>query len=83
MAFYQPLNSYKNDQDYPNKQGWIAARLLTLRHDLYETIKKDRRAGRRAGNALDRTRTCNLRLRKPLLYPIELRVRLVLLSRTV
>ena len=43
MAFYHPINTYKNDPDYPDKQAWIAARLLTLRHDLYESIKKDRR----------------------------------------
>ena len=42
MAFYHLLKTYENDQDYPNKQAWIAARLLTLRHDLYETIKRDR-----------------------------------------
>ena len=32
-----------NDSDYPNKQAWIAARLLTLRHDLNETIKRGRK----------------------------------------
>ncbi len=42
MAFYHDLNTYKDDSYYPNKQAWIAARLLTLRHDLHETIKKDR-----------------------------------------
>lgn len=42
MAFYHNLNTYKNDPDYTNKQTWISSRLLTLRHDLYETIKKDR-----------------------------------------
>lgn len=42
MAFYHALKDYKDNPDYPNKQAWIAARLLTLRHDLYETIKKDR-----------------------------------------
>jgi len=42
MAFYHALKSYKNDKNYPNKQAWIASRLLTLRHDLNETIKKDR-----------------------------------------
>ncbi len=43
MTFYYPLKTYKDDPNYPGKQAWIAARLLTLRHDLYETIKKDRR----------------------------------------
>lgn len=43
MAFYHPLNDYMNDPDYPNKQSWIASRLLTLRHDLYREIKHGRR----------------------------------------
>ena len=44
MAFYQYLKGYKKDSEkYPNKQSWIASRLLTLRHDLNEAIKKDRR----------------------------------------
>lgn len=42
MAFYHQLKNYKDDQDYPNKQKWISSRLLTLRHDLYQTIQKDR-----------------------------------------
>ncbi len=42
MAFYSPLKAYKNDRDYPDKQAWVSARLLTLRHDLYEAIEKDR-----------------------------------------
>ncbi len=42
MAFYQHLKKYGSDPDYPDKQAWIAGRLLTLRHDLYNTIKKDR-----------------------------------------
>ncbi len=42
MAFYHQLKNYGNDADYPNKQTWISSRLLTLRHDLNETIKKDR-----------------------------------------
>jgi len=42
MAFYHDLKSYDGDDDYPNKQAWISKRLLTLRHDLNETIKKDR-----------------------------------------
>ena len=42
MAFYHSLKNYKGDPDYPNKQSWISSSLLTLRHDLYETIKKDR-----------------------------------------
>ncbi len=42
MAFYHDLYSYKNDSDYLNKQAWISSRLLTLRHDLNDTIKKDR-----------------------------------------
>ncbi|MEJ2499178.1 MAG: hypothetical protein P8Y49_07860 [Sulfurovaceae bacterium] len=43
MAFYHNLKDYKNDSDYPNKAAWISTRLLTLRHDLYHAIKKDRR----------------------------------------
>jgi len=43
MAFYQLLKYYNEDEDYPNKQAWISSRLLTLRHDLNETIKKDRK----------------------------------------
>lgn len=43
MAFYHDLKSYANDQNYPNKQDWISSRLLTLRHDLNETISKDRK----------------------------------------
>lgn len=43
MAFYQDLKKYKYDKHYANKQEWISSRLLTLRHDLYETIKKDRK----------------------------------------
>ena len=43
MAFYHHFSRYQNDPDYPDKQAWIAARLLTLRHDLYEAIEKDRR----------------------------------------
>lgn len=43
MAFYQHLKFYKNDKNYPNKQAWVSARLLTLRHDLNETISKDRK----------------------------------------
>lgn len=42
MAFYHDLKKYKYDREYPNKQGWISSRLLTLRHDLNEAIKKDR-----------------------------------------
>jgi len=42
MAFYHQLRNYKDDQDYPNKQKWISSRLLTLRHDLYQSIQKDR-----------------------------------------
>lgn len=44
MPFYHDLATYKNDPDYPDKQEWISSRLLTLRHDLYETIKKDAKA---------------------------------------
>ena len=43
MAFYHYLKDYADDENYPNKQDWIATRLLTLRHDLYTAIKKDRR----------------------------------------
>jgi endonuclease/exonuclease/phosphatase family metal-dependent hydrolase len=42
MAFYHDLKTYKNDPNYPNKQAWISSRLLTLRHDLHETITKER-----------------------------------------
>ena len=46
MAFYHGLHQYSNPRTdpnhYPGKQAWIAARLLTLRHDLNETIQKDR-----------------------------------------
>ncbi|MFT6180967.1 MAG: endonuclease/exonuclease/phosphatase family metal-dependent hydrolase [Akkermansiaceae bacterium] len=44
MAFYHPLKNYRDDPDYPNKQEWISARLLTLRHDLHLAIGKDRQA---------------------------------------
>lgn len=43
MAFYHSLKKYEEDTDYPGKQAWIASRLLTLRHDLYETIERDRK----------------------------------------
>ena len=43
MAFYHDLKRYRNDEDYPDKHNWIASRLLTLRHDLNEKIKKDRK----------------------------------------
>lgn len=43
MAFYQNLKYYENDKSYPNKLSWIASRLLTLRHDLYKSITKDRK----------------------------------------
>ena len=42
MAFYHTLKSYENDPDYPDKQTWISQRLLSLRHDLNEVIRKDR-----------------------------------------
>lgn len=42
MPFYHALKSYEHDSNYGNKQTWIAERLLTLRHDLYEAIEKDR-----------------------------------------
>ncbi|MCB1583787.1 MAG: hypothetical protein KDI92_12030 [Xanthomonadales bacterium] len=46
MAFYHTLKSYGNNKeqevDYPNKQSWLAQRLLTLRHDLYHQIEKGR-----------------------------------------
>lgn len=42
MPFYHHLKEYDNDPHYKNKQAWIASRLLTLRHDLYEAIEKDR-----------------------------------------
>ena len=32
MTFYHYLSRYKNVPDYINKQAWIAARLLSLRH---------------------------------------------------
>lgn len=42
MAYYHDLKSYVKTPGYPNKQQWIASRLLTLRHDLNETIRKER-----------------------------------------
>ena len=42
MAFYHALKRYGIDADYPQKDAWIASRLLTLRHDLFHAIKKDR-----------------------------------------
>ena len=42
MAFYKNLKNYHHDLSYPKKQSWISSRLLTLRHDLNEVIKKDR-----------------------------------------
>ncbi len=42
MAFYHRIKTYANDPNYPDKQAWTAARLLTLRHDLYESIRKKR-----------------------------------------
>ena len=42
MAFYHDLKKYQWDTEYANKQEWIASRLLTLRHDLDNEIKKDR-----------------------------------------
>ena len=44
MASYKNLNNYTENPDpnYPNKQKWISSRLLTLRHDLNETITKGR-----------------------------------------
>ena len=46
MAFYHALKYYKKNPDpnYPNKESWISSRLLTLRHDLYKGIKKNRQA---------------------------------------
>lgn len=45
MAFYHDLKYYEEQPSYPNKKAWISNRLLTLRHDLYEEIQKDRRSG--------------------------------------
>jgi len=44
MAFYHALKKYKKqpDPNYPKKASWIASRLLTLRHDLFHVIKKER-----------------------------------------
>ncbi|MDB4614078.1 endonuclease/exonuclease/phosphatase family protein [bacterium] len=42
MAFYHALKDYENTKGYPNKQSWIASRLLTLRHDLGREIKHGR-----------------------------------------
>lgn len=44
MAFYHDLKYYEKDPSYPDKQRWISSRLLTLRHDLHETIGKVRRS---------------------------------------
>lgn len=44
MAFYRDLSGYERDESYyPKKRSWIASRLLTLRHDLYHAIEKDRK----------------------------------------
>ena len=51
MAFYRHLIRYKNNSifpyvdssTYPDKQKWISSRLMTLRHDLAESIGKDRK----------------------------------------
>ncbi|MHA6264903.1 endonuclease/exonuclease/phosphatase family protein [Arenibacterium sp. CAU 1754] len=42
MAFYHGLKSYADDPDYPDKQKWIASRLLTLRRDLNTHIVSER-----------------------------------------
>lgn len=42
MPFYHGLKYYDGDPDYPNKQSWIAGRLLALRRDLYERIGRER-----------------------------------------
>lgn len=48
MPFYHGLKSYIHDPEqgdfpnYPDKQAWIAGRLLALRKDLHETIERDR-----------------------------------------
>ena len=43
MPFYHDLKNYNADDHYPDKQSWIASRLLALRHDLKETILDQRR----------------------------------------
>lgn len=43
MPFYHDLKKYKLDDSYPNKADWISRRLLALRYDLSQSIKKDRR----------------------------------------
>lgn len=48
MPFYHGIKRYRhtppaNWPHYPGKRQWIAARLLNLRKDLYETIVKDRK----------------------------------------
>ncbi len=44
MAFYKNIKYYGKNSIYPNEQSWIASRLITLRHDLYHAIEKDRKA---------------------------------------
>ncbi len=45
MPFYNDLHTYRDhpDASYPDKQSWIAERLLALRYDLDMKIVKDRR----------------------------------------
>ncbi|MBL3702576.1 hypothetical protein GI582_07695 [Sulfitobacter sp. BDSS02] len=43
MPFYHDLKTYDADDQYPDKQSWIASRLLALRHDLKEAILDRRR----------------------------------------
>lgn len=43
MPFYHGLKHYADDPDYPNKDTWIADRLLVLRGDLKRDILRGRR----------------------------------------
>ena len=48
MAFYHLLKNYADTPDYPNKDAWIAGRLLALRSALHDEI----RAGRRSNSLI-------------------------------
>ena len=44
MAFYHRLNTYADAADYPDKDAWIAGRLLELRLALHQEIRGARRS---------------------------------------
>ena len=43
MAFYHPIKTYADDANYPEKDRWIAERLLSLRESLHQSISSERR----------------------------------------